>query len=128
MVATQDRTRKHLTALSASPAAGARDCPTLELTHERVDDLPLLLGFLIRLKLPEILDRHLTEVVTSITHASDVRLGAVGLEFDVSRYYPEFVIISSTDEMANRLVPFLASLFEDRPMGVDCATTPARSR
>jgi transposase len=31
---------------------------TLELTHERVDDVPLLLGFLIRLKLPEILDRH----------------------------------------------------------------------
>jgi transposase len=32
--------------------------PTLELTHERVDDVPLLLGFLIRLQLPEILDRH----------------------------------------------------------------------
>lgn len=31
---------------------------TLELTHERVDDVPLLLGLLIRLKLPEILDRH----------------------------------------------------------------------
>jgi transposase len=32
---------------------------TLELTHERVDDVPLLLGFLIKLRLPEILDRHL---------------------------------------------------------------------
>jgi transposase len=32
---------------------------TLELTHERVDDVPLLLAFLIRLRLPEILDRHL---------------------------------------------------------------------
>jgi transposase len=31
---------------------------TLELTHERVDDVPLLLGFLMTLKLPEILDRH----------------------------------------------------------------------
>src|SRR3954467_9499661 len=31
---------------------------TLELTHERVDDVPLLLGFLIKLKLPEVLDRH----------------------------------------------------------------------
>src|SRR3954447_10460320 len=31
---------------------------TLELTHERVDDVPLLLGFLVRLRLPEILDRH----------------------------------------------------------------------
>jgi transposase len=32
---------------------------TLELTHERVDDVPLLLAFLTRLRLPEILDRHL---------------------------------------------------------------------
>jgi transposase len=31
---------------------------TLELTHERVDDVPLLLGFLVRLQLPEVLDRH----------------------------------------------------------------------
>ena len=31
---------------------------TLELTHERVDDVPLLLGFLSRLRLPELLDRH----------------------------------------------------------------------
>ena len=31
---------------------------TLELTHERVDDVPLLLGFLVKLQLPEILDRH----------------------------------------------------------------------
>src|SRR3954453_16258888 len=32
---------------------------TLELTHERVDDVPLLMGLLIRLRFPEILDRHL---------------------------------------------------------------------
>src|SRR5512144_1048188 len=32
---------------------------TLELTHQRVDDVPLLLGFLIKLQPPEILDRHL---------------------------------------------------------------------
>jgi len=32
---------------------------TLQLTHERVDDVPLLLGFLIRLRLPEIIDRQL---------------------------------------------------------------------
>jgi transposase len=31
----------------------------LELTHERVDDVPLLLSFLIQLRLPEVLDRHL---------------------------------------------------------------------
>jgi len=32
---------------------------TLELTHERIDDVPLLLGLLIKLKLPEVLDRHI---------------------------------------------------------------------
>ena len=32
---------------------------TLQLTHERVDDVPLLLGFLIKLRFPQILDQHL---------------------------------------------------------------------
>jgi transposase len=32
---------------------------TLQLTHERVDDVPLLLGFLAKLQLPQLLDRHL---------------------------------------------------------------------
>ena len=32
---------------------------TLELTHERIDDVPLLLGFLIKLRFPEILDQYL---------------------------------------------------------------------
>jgi len=32
---------------------------TLQLTHERVDDVPLLLGFLIQLRFPQILDQNL---------------------------------------------------------------------
>src|SRR3954470_24043765 len=44
--------------LSQAPRWRATVDATLELTHERVDDVPLLLGFLIKLKLPEILDRH----------------------------------------------------------------------
>lgn len=32
---------------------------TLRLTHERVDDVPLILGFLIQLRLPYLLDQHL---------------------------------------------------------------------
>src|SRR6185312_9915091 len=31
----------------------------LQLTHERVDDLPLLLGFLIKLRFPQLLDQAL---------------------------------------------------------------------
>src|SRR4051812_47264672 len=46
--------------LSPHPRWRATVDATLELTHERVDDVPLLLGFLIKLQLPEILDRHLT--------------------------------------------------------------------
>jgi transposase len=33
--------------------------PTLHLVHERVDDVPLILGFLIQLRLPQLLDNHL---------------------------------------------------------------------
>jgi transposase len=43
----------------AKPAAAARSRPTLELTHQRVDDVPLLVGFLIKLRIPEIVDRQL---------------------------------------------------------------------
>ena len=32
---------------------------SLQLTHERVDDVPLLLGFLIKLRFSQVLDRHL---------------------------------------------------------------------
>src|SRR3974377_204468 len=45
--------------LCPDPRRSAAVDRTLELTHERVDDVPLLLGFLIRLRFPEILDRHL---------------------------------------------------------------------
>src|SRR4051794_14744909 len=45
--------------LSQVPRRRATVDATLELTHERVDDVPLLLGFLSKLQLPEILDRHL---------------------------------------------------------------------
>ena len=32
---------------------------TLSLTHERVDDIPLLLGFMQQLNFPDLLERHL---------------------------------------------------------------------
>src|SRR4051812_32522433 len=44
--------------LSPDPRWRATVDVTLELTHERIDDVPLLLGFLIKLQLPQILDRH----------------------------------------------------------------------
>lgn len=57
---------------------------TLELTHERVDDVPLLLAFLIRLRLPEVLDaetcdfRKPTPQPTYSLHAAGHAGGAKG--------------------------------------------------
>src|SRR5512147_1465154 len=45
--------------LSQVPRRRATVNATLELTHQRVADVPLLLGFLSNVRLPEILDRHL---------------------------------------------------------------------
>src|SRR3954469_21325978 len=45
--------------LSPHPRRSATVDAPLELTHERVNDVPLLLGFLIKLNLPQVLDRHL---------------------------------------------------------------------
>jgi transposase len=45
--------------LAQNPRWRATVDDTLPLTHERVDDVPLLLGFLAKLQLPQILDRHL---------------------------------------------------------------------
>lgn len=63
----------------------------------------------------DILHRHLKEVIAAIRHASDIRLGAIGLGHDVSMYYSEGIVITSTDELTGRVLPFLADLFEDRP-------------
>ena len=45
--------------LIRNPRGRAPVDATLPLTHERVDDVPLLLGFLAKLQLPQLLDRQL---------------------------------------------------------------------
>ena len=47
------------TALFPMPRWSTAMPPTLRLVHERVDDVPLILGSLIRLRLPQLLDGHL---------------------------------------------------------------------
>ena len=64
----------------------------------------------------DILHRHLKEVIATIRHASDIRLAAIGLGHDVSMYYPEGIVVTSTDELTGRVLPYLAGLFEDRPL------------
>jgi transposase len=57
MVVTWDPTYTRPVNRPASSATPAGDRPTLELTHQRVDDVPLLLSFLIKLRIPETVDR-----------------------------------------------------------------------
>jgi len=60
-----------------------------------------------------ILDRHLKEVVAALRHASDIRVGAIGLGYDVSRYYAEGIVISSPDDLTDCVLAFLAGLVKD---------------
>src|SRR4051812_20971694 len=48
-----------ITTRAPSPRRSTAMTSTLRLHHERVDDVPLILGFLIQLRLPQLLDRHL---------------------------------------------------------------------
>ena len=64
---------------------------------------------------PDILDRHLKEVIAALRPGSDIRLGAIGLGHDVSRYYAEGIVVSSPDDLTDRVLTFLAGLFEDPP-------------
>jgi cobaltochelatase CobT len=61
---------------------------------------------------PWILVNHLCEVTRAVARAPDFRLGAVGLDCDVSDFYKRNVVVSSTNDFAHRLVPFLERLFE----------------
>src|SRR5438874_12154218 len=57
MVVPWDPTSTRPLNRAAKPATLRGQRPTLDLTHERVDDVPLLVSFLIRLRIPETVDR-----------------------------------------------------------------------
>jgi transposase len=59
MVVTWDPTYTRPLHRSAQPAKTGGDPPALNLTHQRVDDVPLLVSFLIKLRIPETVDRIL---------------------------------------------------------------------
>jgi cobaltochelatase CobT len=65
----------------------------------------------------DILHRHLKEAIAALRHGSDIRLGAIGLGHDVSRYYADGIVVSSPNDLTDRVLPFLAGLFEDPPAG-----------
>src|SRR5215510_140522 len=59
---------------------------------------------------PAILDRHLKAVVASINDAQDIRLAAIGLEYDVSRYYAYNLSVACDDEPSANVVSFVAGI------------------
>jgi transposase len=59
MVVSWDPTYTRPLHRSAKPAKPGGDRPTLNLTHQRLDDVPLLVSFLIKLRIPETVDHIL---------------------------------------------------------------------
>ena len=55
------------------------------------------------------LGRHLGEEIASINRAGDIQLAAIGLDHYVSEYYSNSIIIASPDELAARVIPFVAA-------------------
>lgn len=53
------------------------------------------------------LEKHLRSVIGSISSEEGYRVGAVGLNYDVSRYYPRHVTLSSATDPRNGLIAFL---------------------
>lgn len=66
-----------------------------------VDDATLLAND------PEFLDRHLRAVIRGIAEAGDIELAAVGIGFDVSRYYARSAVIQTAEDLGTALIGVL---------------------
>jgi cobaltochelatase CobT len=73
-----------------------------------VDELTLALNP------PGLLERHLRQVIAWIEQRSAVRLAAIGIGHDVTRYYRRAVMIETAEQFGNALLEQLDSLFVDR--------------
>ena len=69
-----------------------------------VDDFTLLAND------PDILERHLLDVVRALTAEQDVELLALGIGFDVSRYYPTSSEIQTADDLGTALIGLLEQI------------------
>ncbi|WP_421859028.1 cobaltochelatase CobT-related protein [Oricola sp.] len=59
---------------------------------------------------PDILHKHMIAVVGDLSARPGYRVGGVGIDYDVKRYFPECISISSIDSIADELLPFVANL------------------
>jgi cobaltochelatase CobT len=62
-----------------------------------------------------ILERHIKEVSASIAAAGDIRLAAIGIDHGVHLYYPECTAVHGPDDIASKVLPFLATQFSEPP-------------
>jgi cobaltochelatase CobT len=61
-----------------------------------------------------ILDGHLRDVIGRLRDAADVRIGAVGIEFDVGRYYGTSRTVSTAEQLARALIDLIEQLMKLR--------------
>ena len=59
---------------------------------------------------PDILDRHLREVVLAIHRDPAFRVAGIGLDHEMFRYYPEYVVLRSKDDLHTQIIPFVERL------------------
>lgn len=64
---------------------------------------------------PNILDDHLIAVTNRIIREEEIELYGIGVEYDMSRYYPQFISISTVAEIGSVLLPVLSAIL--------CSTT-----
>jgi cobaltochelatase CobT len=68
---------------------------------------------------PDILGRHLRQVVADIGQAGDIKVAAIGLDHEMFNVYPEYVVVRGVDDLSNRLIPFLTGLCRAPPSDID---------
>ena len=71
------------------------------------------------------LERHLREVIAEIEHSSPVKLVAIGIGHDVTRYYRRAVTIVDAEQLGGAMLDKLAELFEEDG---DARAAPLRRR
>ncbi len=59
---------------------------------------------------PRILERDVIETIASVSSDSSVLIGAIGLEFAVSRYYPHSLQVDNDGPLAEKISELVASL------------------
>lgn len=65
---------------------------------------------------PNILDDHLIKVTEGIIRSGQLELYGVGIEYDMSRYYPQFVTVQSGGDISRVLLPTFNAILMSRAL------------